>query len=80
MNCSLQVSSVHGVFQVRILKGVAISFSKGSSQPRDRTHVFFTGRWIQCDYIYTKFLFTDLKKINRLNKSKNIMIKLQPSA
>ena len=29
-------SSVHGVFQARILKWVAISFSRGSSQPRDQ--------------------------------------------
>ena len=32
-------SSVRGIFQARILEGVAISFSKGSSQPRDRTQV-----------------------------------------
>ena len=30
-------SSVHGVFQPRILEWVAISFSRGSYQPRDRT-------------------------------------------
>ena len=28
-------SSVHGILQARILEWVAISFSKGSSQPRD---------------------------------------------
>ena len=32
-------SSVHGIFQARILKWVAISFSRGSSLPRDRTQV-----------------------------------------
>ena len=31
-------SSVHGVLQARILEWVAISSSRGSSQPRDRTH------------------------------------------
>ena len=36
-------SSVHGIFQARILEWFAISFSKGSSQPRDQIHVF---RWI----------------------------------
>ena len=49
MDCSLQGSSIHGIFQARILHWFAISFSKGSSQPRDRTHVFYvsrTGRWI----------------------------------
>ena len=39
MDCSLPVSSVYGIFQARILEWVAISFSRGSSQPRDRTLV-----------------------------------------
>ena len=37
MNCSPPASSVHSIFQARILERVAISFSRGSSQPRDRT-------------------------------------------
>ena len=32
-------SSVHGISQARILEQVAISFSRGSFPPRDRTHV-----------------------------------------
>ena len=32
-------SSVHGISQARILEWVAISFSRGSSQPRDQTCV-----------------------------------------
>ena len=32
-------SSVHGILQARILEWVAISFSRGSSQLRDRTQV-----------------------------------------
>ena len=35
MDCSLPGSSVHGIFQARILKWVSISFSRGSSRPRD---------------------------------------------
>ena len=35
MDCSLLGSSVHGISQARILKWVAIPFSRGSSQPRD---------------------------------------------
>ena len=35
--CSPPGSSVHGILQARILEWVAISFSQGSSQPRDRT-------------------------------------------
>ena len=37
MDCSSPVSSVHGIFQARILEWVAFSFSRGSSQPRDGT-------------------------------------------
>ena len=39
MDCSLPGSSVHGIFQALVLEWIAISFSKGSSQPRDRTRV-----------------------------------------
>ena len=35
MDCSLPGSSVHGMLQARILKWVAIPFSKGSSQLMD---------------------------------------------
>ena len=31
--------SVQGIFQARVLEWVAISFSRGSSRPRDRTQV-----------------------------------------
>ena len=34
-DCSLPGSYVHGIFQARILEWVAISFSRGSSRPRD---------------------------------------------
>ena len=39
MDCSLPGSSIHGILQARVLDWVAISFSRGSSQPRDRTWV-----------------------------------------
>ena len=39
MDCSLPGSSVHGIFQARVLEWIAISFSRGSSLPRDRTRV-----------------------------------------
>ena len=39
MDCSLPGSSVHGIFQAIVLEWVAISFSRGSSRPRDRTRV-----------------------------------------
>ena len=49
MDCSLSGSSVHGIFQVRILEWVAISFSRRSSWPRDQTcnsYVSCIGRWV----------------------------------
>ena len=39
MDGSLPGSSVHGIFQTRILEWVAVSFSGGSSQSRDRTRL-----------------------------------------
>ena len=36
---SLQPHTVHGILQARILEWVAFPFSRGSSQPRDRTQV-----------------------------------------
>ena len=41
MDCSLPGFSVHGILQARILEWVTISFSRGSSRPRDRT-------WVSC--------------------------------
>ena len=38
--------SVHGVSQARILEWVVISFSRGSSRPKDQTHVSCIGRRI----------------------------------
>ena len=46
MDCSPPGSSVHGIFQTRILEWVAISSSKGFSQPRDQTQVFCIDRHI----------------------------------
>ena len=39
--------SVHGIFQARVLEWGAISFSRGSSRPRDRTPVScIVGRYV----------------------------------
>ena len=49
MDCRLPGSSVHGILQARILEGVATPSSRGSSSPRDLTHIFCvsrTSRWI----------------------------------
>ena len=50
MDCSLPGSSVHGILQARILEWVAVPFSRGSSQPRDRTQVsHIAGRFFTTD-------------------------------
>ena len=46
MDWSPPGSSVQENLQARILEWVAIAFSRGSSRPRDGTHVSCTGRWI----------------------------------
>ena len=45
-DCSPPGCSVYGISQTRILEGVAVSFSRGSSQPRDQTCISCTGRRI----------------------------------
>ena len=42
MHCSLPGSSVHGIFQAKILEWFAVSFSRGSSGPRGWTWVICT--------------------------------------
>ena len=49
VNCSPRGSSVHGIFQARILEWDAIFSSRGSSEPSDQTHVSYAshiGRWV----------------------------------
>ena len=49
MDCNLPGSSVHGIFQARILEWVATSYFRGSCQRRDQTCiscVSYTGSWI----------------------------------
>ena len=51
MDCSPPGSSVHGLLQARILEWLAMPSSKGSSPPRDRTHV-------SCGYCIAGEFFT----------------------
>ena len=51
LDCSPQGSSVHGIFQARLLEQVATSYSRGASQPREWTRiscVSYIGRWLLC--------------------------------
>ena len=56
MDCSLPGSSVHEISQARILEWVVISFSRGSSWPRDQTWVScIAGRFFM-DWLTGKYL------------------------
>ena len=55
MDCSPQASSVHEIFQVRILESVAMTSSRRSSQPRDQTHISYVScieRWVLYDWCH----------------------------
>ena len=52
MSCSLPGSSVHVIFQARILEWVATSSSRGSSWPRDQICIScIAGRFFTAEYI-----------------------------
>ena len=76
MDCSSPGSSVHGMFQARILEQVAISFSRRSSWPRDWTQVsHIVGR---CFTIWaTGEVYFSIKMIVKVEvkkeKKKNLM-------
>ena len=48
MDCSPPGSSVCGILQARIMEWVAISFSRGSSRPRDHTLLINYILWKSC--------------------------------
>ena len=53
MDCSPLGSSVHGILQARILEWAAVPSSRGSSQPRDLSHVSY------CSCIAGNFFTTE---------------------
>ena len=55
VDCNSPGSSVHEISQARLLQWVAISSSRMSSQPRDRTHISCiscTGKWILYHWLH----------------------------
>ena len=49
MDYSLPVSSIHGILQAAVLEWLALPSSRGSSRPRDQTHVSYVScisRWV----------------------------------
>ena len=82
--CSPPGSSVHGILQARILEWVAISFSRGSSQPRDRTQVSrIAGRrfnlwatreaWCICIHVFVCIIGNNFSFMVLLSRLKQIM-------
>ena len=70
-DCSLPGSSIHGIFQARVLEWVAISFSRGSSQPRDRTWVSrIVGRHSTIWATREVFVFPIVKVNGKLQQAK----------
>ena len=67
MDHSLPGSSVHEILQARILEWVAISSSRGSSQPEDQTPVSYVS------YIGWQILYYHLGS-QRVQKKKNFVL------
>ena len=81
MDCSLPGFSVHGIFQARILEWVVISYSRGSSRPRDRTHISCIGKRILYHSITWEASFFNLlyKILHTLFQSSSSAFCLLPS-
>ena len=56
---------IHGILQARILEWVAFPFSRGSSQPRDRTHITCIA-----DGFFTTWATKEAKKLVPVPKAK----------
>ena len=65
LDCSPPGSSVYGILQARILEWVAISFSRGSSQPRDRTQVSCIASRFFTVWAIREALKQDIQMLNR---------------
>ena len=65
MDCSPPVSSVHGIFQARILEWVAIFYSRGSSWPRGSNQGLLHLLYWQADSLPLRHL----GRLNRVVKS-----------
>ena len=64
LDCSLSGSSVYGIFQARILEGIAISFSRGCSQPRDQTCISCISLYWQTDSLPVRHLGKKVKPLS----------------
>ena len=62
VDCSPPGSSVHGIFQARILECIAISFSGGSSWPRDQTQVSCIAGRVMAWYLFKSYILCSSQK------------------
>ena len=74
VDCSLPGFSVHGILQARVLEWVAISFSRGSSQPRDRTQVFHNGGRCFNLWATREYTLVHIREKYRMNLILNSML------
>ena len=62
MDCGPPGFSVHGILQTGKLEWVAISFSRGSSQPRDQTCISYIsciGRWVLYNWCHLRSIILE---------------------
>ena len=74
IDCSPSGFSVYGIFQARMLEWVAISFSRGSSWPRDWTHIFQVICTTGCFFFF--FFFNHCTTWERMLKQMVGIVKL----
>ena len=73
MGCSPPGSCVHGIFQTRILEWVAISSSRGSSQPRDWISVSCIGRQILYHWAPWEAALMERRALKSLSAASGLM-------
>ena len=75
MDCSPPGSSVHGILlMAKILEWVAVPSSRGSSQPRDRSHASYvscTGR----EVLYHQYHLGSLYRVQQKLTNKDMGVK-----
>ena len=72
MDCSPPGSSVHGIFQARVLEWIAISSSRGSSQPRDWTCISCVS-WLQVDFLLLSHRRSPQRRLGNARNSDGII-------
>ena len=74
VDCSLPVSSAYGISQARILGCVAISFSGGSSPPRDQSHASCVSLPYQVDSLPLSHQWSPSQRSSSLTALRNLIL------